>query len=253
MSFPPTHQYLAFYLYLREVFGADALVHVGRHSTYEFLPKRSVGLGKTDYPGNLIGALPSIYPYIVDGVGEGIQAKRRGSAIMIDHLTPPLAITELYDDLLSLRQLIESAEAASDELTRARAVDALRIMIDDLELKDELERSMDEELKVRGVGFDQIDDEFLLHEVGHYLTNIQEQFMPLGLHTFGKNWEPSAIETMLVSMSDGDKEGVRMDRSETWRRDLMVSPQKEAESLICLLYTSPSPRDGLLSRMPSSA
>ena len=28
---------------------------------------------------------------------------------------------------------------------------------------------------------------------------------------------------------------------------------KEAPSSICLLYTSPSPRDGLLSRMPSSA
>ena len=28
---------------------------------------------------------------------------------------------------------------------------------------------------------------------------------------------------------------------------------KYTEQLICLLYTSPSPRDGLLSRMPSSA
>ena len=27
----------------------------------------------------------------------------------------------------------------------------------------------------------------------------------------------------------------------------------ENKGLICLLYTSPSPRDGLLSRMPSSA
>ena len=27
----------------------------------------------------------------------------------------------------------------------------------------------------------------------------------------------------------------------------------ELQALVCLLYTSPSPRDGLLSRMPSSA
>ena len=27
----------------------------------------------------------------------------------------------------------------------------------------------------------------------------------------------------------------------------------DAEAITCLLYTSPSPRDGLLSRMPSSA
>ena len=36
---------------------------------------------------------------------------------------------------------------------------------------------------------------------------------------------------------------------------LKVSVAKvlEQEGYICLLYTSPSPRDGLLSRMPSSA
>ena len=28
---------------------------------------------------------------------------------------------------------------------------------------------------------------------------------------------------------------------------------KDIKSIVCLLYTSPSPRDGLLSRMPSSA
>ena len=32
-----------------------------------------------------------------------------------------------------------------------------------------------------------------------------------------------------------------------------VMPPKVEYSLTCLLYTSPSPRDGLLSRMPSSA
>lgn len=232
MSFPPTHQYLAFYLYLREVFDADALVHVGRHSTYEFLPKRSVGLGASDYPGKLIGALPSIYPYIVDGVGEGIQAKRRGSAIMIDHLTPPLAITELYDDLLVLRQLIESAEATNDEHTRSRAVTALRKKIDNLGLKEALESSMDEELRVRGIGFDQIDDEFLLHEVGHYLTNIQEQFMPLGLHIFGRDWQPDAVETMLSSMTDKDKNGQNKEQVALWRTNLVASPKKEEEALI---------------------
>ena len=32
-----------------------------------------------------------------------------------------------------------------------------------------------------------------------------------------------------------------------------ANPQKWIDYVICLLYTSPSPRDGLLSRMPSSA
>ena len=204
MSFPPPHQYLAFYKYLAQDFSADALVHVGRHSTYEFLPKRSVGLSSVDYPSIVVQDIPSIYPYIVDGVGEGIQAKRRGIAIMVDHLTPPLAITQLYDGLLQLRQLIESAEAASDQTTQQKAIKALRHKIDVLNLREELIASMDEELKVRGVGFSDVDDDFLLHEVGHYLTHLQEEFMPLGLHVFGRDWQNDSIETMMASMADGD-------------------------------------------------
>ncbi|TNE76333.1 MAG: cobaltochelatase subunit CobN, partial [Gammaproteobacteria bacterium] len=102
-TFPPTHQYVGFYYWLRKKFEADALVYLGRHSTREFLPRRRAGLTEDDYPDILGGDLPLIYPYIVDGVGEGIQAKRRALAVMISHLTPPLAATELYDELLELR------------------------------------------------------------------------------------------------------------------------------------------------------
>lgn len=226
MTFPPPHQYLAFYHFLHADFQADALIHLGRHSTYEFLPRRSLGLDDDDYPSLVIGDLPSIYPYIVDGVGEGIQAKRRGKAVIIDHLTPPLAVTELYDDLLSVRQLIESAEAATDPVTRRRAVEDLRQRIDSLGLRDELIASMDEELKVRGIGFDEVDDELLLHEVGHYLTKLQETFMPLGLHTFGKDWTPDAVDTMLDSMADGGQIDPQ------WHDNLSRSPGLEMGSLL---------------------
>ena len=230
MSFPPPHQYLAFYHYIQSTFNADAMVHVGRHSTYEFLPKRSVGLGEDDYPTIIAGDVPGLYPYIVDGVGEGIQAKRRGQAVIIDHLTPPLAVTELYDDLLQLRQLIESAEAASDKATRDRAIRSLREQIETMGLRDELIASMDEELQVRGAGFDEIDDDFLLHEVGHYLTNFQETFMPLGLHVFGRDWTAEGLDTMMNSILDNT------DYSEDQRKDiyqkLQLSPAAELEALL---------------------
>ncbi|CAA0090279.1 Aerobic cobaltochelatase subunit CobN [Zhongshania aliphaticivorans] len=232
MSFPPPHQYLGFYHYINDVFKADALVHVGRHSTYEFLPKRSVGLSENDYPSIAVGDLPSVYPYIVDGVGEGIQAKRRGLAVMIDHLTPPLAATELYDSLLEIRQLIESAEAANDADTRARAVKALRDKIDETNLRDELIASMDEELKVRGIGFEETDDSFLLHEVGHYLTKLQESFMPLGLHVFGRNWQPDAVDTMISSMLQGDNSGNDKSSKDDWRNKLIASPAAEMSALL---------------------
>ena len=230
MAFPPTHQYLAFYFWLQHSFKADALLHLGRHSTYEFLPRRRVGLTPDDYAMIIAGDIPGIYPYIVDGVGEGLQAKRRGLAVMIDHLTPPLATTPLYDELLKLRQLIESYEsspAQSDNPMRAAAATKIRTMIDELKLRDELASSMAEELRVRGIRFEQIDDELLVHEVGHYLTKMQEDFMPRGLHVFGKDWDKDAIEMMLTSMGK--------QTSKTDRQSLQSSPRMERTALLSAL------------------
>lgn len=76
-------------LFLKYGFHADALVHIGTHGTHEWLPGKEAGLGPDDYPEALIMDVPNIYPYIVDNVGEGLQAKRRGQAVIIDHMTPP--------------------------------------------------------------------------------------------------------------------------------------------------------------------
>jgi cobaltochelatase CobN len=234
LSFPPTHQYLAFYQWLRHSFGADALVHLGRHSTYEFLPRHRVGMGDVDYPIALIDDLPSVYPYIVDGVGEGIQAKRRGLAVMVDHLTPPLESTELYDRLLELRQLVESYEAAPESAgaMRQRAIVAIKELVDELKLADELTKSMEGELEVRGIkAYDQVDDELLVHEVGHYLTKLQEDFMPLGLHSFGQDWSDEAIETMLGSMSQGQSADELSANKDSWQAKLSASPKAEIDAL----------------------
>ena len=210
LRFPPTHQYLGFYYWLKNEFKADALIHLGRHSTYEFLPQRRVGLNEDDYPGLISADIPGIYPYIVDGVGEGIQAKRRGLAVIIDHLTPPLNATPLYDNLLNLRQLIESYESANEKSpTRSIAIKNIRNMIDEMKLRHDLETIMKDELQVRGISFDQVDDEMLVHEVGHYLTQMQEQFMPLGLHVYGKDWTEKAIDIMLKSINQPEVKNLR--------------------------------------------
>lgn len=202
-SVTPPHQYLAFYHWLRDTFRADAVVHVGRHSTYEFLPGKAVGLAADDYPSLIASDLPGIYPYIVDGVGEGTQAKRRGLAVMVDHLTPPLAATPLYDQLLVLRQIVESYEAASSESLKLQAARTMREKVVELNLKAELEASMADVLQVRGIGFEAADDDLLAHEVGHYLTKLQEKFMPYGLHVFGRPWKREALDLMLNSMKQG--------------------------------------------------
>ncbi|WP_374580123.1 cobaltochelatase subunit CobN [Pseudoduganella sp.] len=225
-SVPPPHQYLAFYHWLRDRFKADALVHVGRHSTYEFLPGKAVGLAADDFSSLIAGDLPGVYPYIVDGVGEGTQAKRRGLAVMVDHLTPPLASTPLYDELLSLRQIVESYEAASSESLKAKAAQLMRERVVALNLKAELEASMADVLAVRGIGFDAADDDLLAHEVGHYLTKLQEKFMPHGLHIFGRQWKQESVDLMLESMKKGG-----IDDPEVARK-LAQSPANEMRALL---------------------
>ncbi|MCB1703764.1 MAG: cobaltochelatase subunit CobN [Halioglobus sp.] len=242
LAFPPPHQYLAFYHYLRDVFKADALVHLGRHSTYEFLPRRSAGLAEDDYARIVASDIPGLYPYIVEGVGEGIQAKRRGLAVMIDHLTPPLEHTPLYDDLLQLRQLIESFEASHGSDNKAlakRLVAQIRDKVDALELRDELAEAMSAELAVMGISFEEVDDDMLVHEVGHYLTNLQERFMPLGLHVFGRDWDGDAVTMMLDSMAPQDS----AERAD-WQQLLQQSPAAEMTALLRGLdggYIPPGP------------
>lgn len=225
-SITPPHQYLAFYHWLRDRFKADAVVHVGRHSTYEFLPGKAVGLSSDDYPSLIASDLPGIYPYIVDGVGEGTQAKRRGLAVIVDHLTPPLATTPLYDELLSLRQIVESFEAASSESLKTQAAQLMRERVSALNLRAELEASMADVLEVRGIGFDAADDDLLAHEIGHYLTKLQEKFMPYGLHIFGRAWEQKSLDLMLESMK---KSGIDDPQVAGKLRD---SPRREMAALL---------------------
>ena len=104
---PPTHNYFALYRWLRDEWGADAIVHVGKHGTLEWLPGKATGPSATCYPDQFLGDLPLIYPFIINDPGEGAQAKRRGHAVVVDHLTPPMTTAGLYDELAELAQLVD--------------------------------------------------------------------------------------------------------------------------------------------------
>ena len=105
---PPTHHYLGFYRWLDEGWGADAVVHVGKHGTLEWLPGKSVGLSASCFPDAALGDLPFIYPFVVNDPGEGTQAKRRTHAVIVDHLVPPLTRADVYDDLAKLEALLDT-------------------------------------------------------------------------------------------------------------------------------------------------
>ena len=110
-GFAPTHAFVQFYLWLRNTFQADALLHFGMHGALEFMPGKQAGLGAHDWPDRLIGEVPNIYLYAANNPSEATLAKRRSNAVTITHLTPPLAQAGLYKGLVDLK----------DSLTRWRS------------------------------------------------------------------------------------------------------------------------------------
>ncbi|MSQ27731.1 MAG: cobaltochelatase subunit CobN [Dehalococcoidia bacterium] len=109
---PPPHPYAALYRWLSQPlgdggWGADAIVHLGKHGTLEWLPGKGVGVSAECYPDSFLADLPLVYPFIINNPGEGAQAKRRTHAVIIDHLTPPMTTAEGYGELEQLSRLVD--------------------------------------------------------------------------------------------------------------------------------------------------
>ncbi|WP_416221416.1 cobaltochelatase subunit CobN [Rhodoferax sp.] len=174
----PTHNYLAFYFWLRRQFAVDAVVHVGKHGNLEWLPGKSVALGANCWPDAILGPLPHLYPFIVNDPGEGSQAKRRTQAVIIDHLMPALTRAETYGPLQKLeRQMDEYYEALSLDPRRAQRLRG-----------DILDRVLTENLHT-DLGFakpaDDAGREALLQRLDAYLCEIKESQIRDGLHILG--------------------------------------------------------------------
>jgi cobaltochelatase CobN len=103
----PPHSYLAFYFWLRHVYGIDAVIHVGKHGNLEWLPGKGTALSEECWPDIALGPTPHFYPFIVNDPGEGAQAKRRTQAVIIDHLMPPMTRADTYGELAELEGLVD--------------------------------------------------------------------------------------------------------------------------------------------------
>ncbi len=171
----PPHGYLATYGWLREEFGAHAIVHVGKHGNLEWLPGKAVALSEDCFPEAALGPVPHLYPFIVNDPGEGTQAKRRAQAVIVDHLTPPLTRADSYGPLKDLEALVDEYYEAAGVDTRRLGL--LRTQI--LELARYL--GLDHDC---GFGED-TDDESALSQLDNYLCEIKEMQIRDGLHIFG--------------------------------------------------------------------
>ncbi len=188
---PPSHHYLAAYRWLDETFGADAVVHLGKHGTLEWLPGKGLGLSADCGPDAVLRDLPLVYPFIVNDPGEGTQAKRRGHATIVDHLVPPMARADTYGDLAKLEQLL-------DEYATVAALDpdklpAVRAQIWSLVHRAQLHQ----DLGVAGEpGATEFDD-FVLHIDG-YLCEVKDAAIRDGLHILGAAPEGEALVNLVL-------------------------------------------------------
>jgi len=172
---PPRHAYVALYAWLREVERIDALIHLGTHGTLEWLPGKAMALSAECWPEAVLGAVPVIYPFIVNNPGEAVQAKRRLSAVTIGHLTPPLSAAGLHGAMAEMEGIIEEY-AAADGLDRRR----LRHLEDEI-----VERAWSSGLAAEcGLVKDEPSRQAVAKLDAH-LCDIKELSIRDGLHVFG--------------------------------------------------------------------
>ena len=206
----PPHAYLAFYSWVRQQFGAQAIVHVGKHGNLEWLPGKSVALSDSCYPEAMLGAMPHLYPFIVNDPGEGSQAKRRAQAVIIDHLTPPMTRAELYGALDHLEGLI-------DEYYEAQSLDPSRMSV----IRDRIQALIVQEnlhldlanrgLKRQGLEGDEAeitapvtlppDITELITRADGYLCELKESQIRDGLHIFGQCPDGRQLRDLVVAIA----------------------------------------------------
>jgi cobaltochelatase CobN len=261
ITVPPPHVYIAAYLWYRYEFRADAVVHMGRHGTLEFLPGKNAGQAGWDASEVLLDDLPNVYYYIMDGGGESTLARRRGAAVIVSHLTPLVVaggpqkeFDRLREALLNLGQTEETSLALAEQY-RSVALEEIRRLKLDRQLGLDLERSDWDEARQR---------------VEAFLEAAEAGPIPMGVHTVGRlppepiqkealaefvksafqlaEWRvvskrfPEWIDALVEGRrpdvpgeySPGlrDKVETALDEGRRWIEHLRVSPAHEVESLV---------------------
>ena len=224
----PPHQYMATYAWLRDGFRADAVIHVGTHGTLEWLDGKDIGLSADDASDALMADLPDIYLYNVDVVGEGLVARRRGMATLVDHMVPPFTKGGLYPELSLLSETISDygkRQADNPELTRAYA-ERIRTQLIELGIAKDLSLEIDEPGSLTGE---------TIHEVEEHLLLLRGQNIPYGLHTFGvtpdKEMRDSTIDA-IVSVDRSLLPNTAQILADDMEQRIVESGPRELDSLV---------------------
>ena len=191
----PTHQYLAAYYYMQTRY-SNSMIFVGRHATHEWLPGKEILLSATDYGSVVVGDVPQLYFYISDGLGEAIQAKRRGFAVIISHLTSPMAFTHLYANLTALATFVNDYDNAKEDSQKQVIAQKIKDMI--------ISNDYSANLGLNKSDVEAISADLLIKKVNEFLKSTQDTLYPLGLHALGEYWSEADLANTVSAMMAHD-------------------------------------------------
>ncbi|MCT7973920.1 magnesium chelatase subunit H [Laspinema olomoucense] len=205
-SASPHHGFAAYYTYLEQIWGADAVLHFGTHGSLEFMPGKQMGMSGECYPDSLIGKIPNIYYYAANNPSEATIAKRRSYAETISYLTPPAENAGLYKGLQELNELIGSYQTLKES---GRGVAIVNTIMDKCRLVN-----LDQDINLPdkdAIDLTPEERDNVVGQVYRKLMEIESRLLPCGLHVIGK--PPSAEEAIatLVNIAslDREEEGVK--------------------------------------------
>jgi len=174
-SYAPTHAFSAFYRYLADDFGADAVLHFGTHGALEFMPGKQVGLSAGCWPERLLGPLPNVYLYASNNPSEGTIAKRRAAATLVSYLTPPITRAGLYQGLVDLKGSIDHWRSLGPD---AGGQPDLAAMIQ--------AQAAALELAVTGPAWPAAEVDVIVGRLATEVARIEQTLIPHGLHVLGQ-------------------------------------------------------------------
>jgi cobaltochelatase CobN len=227
MDTTPPHHYAGVYRWLRDEWRADAVVHVGTHGTLEWLGGKEMGLTESDAPDVMLDELPDIYLYNVDVVGEGLVAKRRGMASIVDHMIPPLRKGGLYGEYARISELASDYESAIHKSPNLAAG-----------IEKELRQRLGKLGLLKDLGMEDTNRAFThddSHRIEDYFAEMKNKNMPYGLHTFGTVPEAALRASTLEAIMEPER-GWNPIRKAALRKDLdariQASGPRELDQMI---------------------
>jgi magnesium chelatase subunit H len=200
-GFAPTHAFSAFYRYLREDFGAHAVLHFGTHGALEFMPGKQTGMSGACWPDRLIGDLPNINLYASNNPSEGALAKRRAQATLISYLTPPVTQAGLYRGLVDLKASVERwrAQTPNDATERSTLAEMIQAQAAAIDLA-----------ATEPLWSDNADAQIV--QLNAAMLELEYTLIPHGLHVVGEVMSDAQRVDMLLAVAESSH-GQQLERA----------------------------------------